>query len=278
MSSTAVSTPAATAPGRVCTQTGLHLVPAAGEIAYRVAQDRYVRRAGVNSAPHNRHVGPITDGTPDKRGRFDTVGRTVYFADAPQTAFAEVLQGFAMNLTALAPDAAAAGLSVDEYVAAVLHDADDNDVDRPWAISGDWQWARSIHTVAMPRSGWWVVVDSPATHHALTRRLAVDLTALGYGPVHTGVVTGDDRAVTTRVAQHVRDAVLDDGSLPLGLNFRSKTEYGRCWAFWDRRADDGLTPSDNDPASLGSTNVDTPELREVADHYHLPVLPGRRKY
>lgn len=231
MSRTSVTAPTTVATGRICTQTGLHLVAAAGETAYRIAQDRYVHRAGINSSPENRHVGSITDGTPDKRGRFDTLGKTVYFADSPQTAFAEVLQGFVQSRTALAPDAAAAGLTIDEYIAAVLEEAEHNDVDRPWAISGDWQFNRSIHRVSMPRTGWWVAIDQPATQSTLTRALALDLTALGYRQVHTGVVTSDNRAVTTQVADYVRNVLLDNGSLPLGISFRSKTEYGRCWAF-----------------------------------------------
>lgn len=177
-----------------------------------------------------------------------------------------------------APDAAAVGLTVDDYIAAVLEEAECRDVDRPWAISGDWQFTRSIHRVSMPRTGWWVAIDQPATQNTLTQALALDLTALGYLQVHTGVVTSDDRAVTTQVAEYVRNVLLDNGSLPPGISFRSKTAYGRCWAFWDRRADDGLTPGDNDPALDGSTNIDTDAFRQVATALRLPILPGRPRY
>ena len=76
----------------------------------------------------------------------------------------------------------------------------------------------------------------------------------------------------------MRNVLLDNGSFPLGISFRSKTEYGRCWAFWDRRADDGLTPGDNDPASAGSTNIDTDAFRQVAADFRLPILPGRPRH
>ncbi len=69
----------------------------------------------------------------------------------------------------------------------------------------------------------------------------------------------ENRAVTTLLAQHVRGQSLFDGSLPLGIQFTSKTGYGTCWARWDRRADDGLTPGENDPRrSRTSTSTAAP--------------------
>ena len=264
--------------GQVCTRTGVYLLPARGEDGYRVTKDRYVRSGGVNSARENVHVGPLPADVIEDRGHFDTLGRTVYFADSAEVAFAEVLQGFRRTRVAIAPDAEAAGVSYEEYLEAVTTEAQNNGRDVPWAVPCDWQMHRSIYRAEMPTQGWWVAIDHPMTHAALTEALAVDLYQLGYrggAALHSGLLASDDRALTTTVAEHVRALVLADGSLPLGISFRSKTEVGRCWAFWNRRADDGLDPSANDPALREERNVDGPAFRYVAELYELPVLGSR---
>lgn len=268
----------APAGGRVCTTTGLYLLPADGVVAYRVAQDRYVARRGILSARPNRHIGRLAAGELESRGRYDTIGTTVYFADSPECAFAEVLQQFRKSIAPLAVDADAAGIEVDEWIQLVTDEAAAAGRDAPWAISCDWQMARSIYQAAMPIEGWWVGIDHPATLAALTRQMPTRLRDLDVPYLSAGHIEGDDRAVTTLLAQHIRDLVLDDGSRPLGVSFESKTLHGRCWAFWDRRTDDGLSPSVNDPSLRASTNVDIPAMRAIAAEYLLPVLPGRPRY
>ncbi|MEU2201648.1 hypothetical protein [Isoptericola sp. NPDC019482] len=268
----------APANGRVCSETGLYLLPAAAEVAHRVAKDRYVKSQGINSARFNEAVGQISADAEDSRGRFDTFGRTVYFADSPKTAFAEVLQGFRKSKAALVPDAEAAGVPVDQYIADVVQEARANQIDAPWAISVDWQMERSIWQVKMPADGWWVAIDHPSTQNRLTDDLFGELYHLGYRQLHSGIVAGDDRAVTTVVAEHIRNLVLDDGNLPLGISFQSKTEYGRCWAFWNRRMDDGLVASPNDPQALDGEgrNVAIEEFETIARDYDLAILTRGR--
>ena len=262
-----------------CPLTGLRLVAAAGESGWRVAHERYVRRGGILSVAVNKQVGPLPAGAPDSRGRFDTVGRTVYFGQTEEVAFAEVLQGFRKRAVAVSADAEAAGYAdVDQYIAEVLSDARANRMDRPWAISGDWQWARCVHEVAMPTEGWWVVIDHPDTLNTLTNRLAPSLRRLGIDMVTTGLTAGEGREVTTLLAEEVRNTVLFDRSLPLGIDFPSKTAYGRCWAWWDRNADDGLLPGPNDPRTIHDHNVDRPAMRAIAGAWDLPVLQGRPRH
>ena len=72
---------------------GLTLIRAAGEISFRVAKDRY----GALSVRKNSIVGPMPIGAAagsDSRGRYDSIGSTVYLADSRQCAYAEVLLGF----------------------------------------------------------------------------------------------------------------------------------------------------------------------------------------
>ena len=89
---------------------------------------------------------------------------------------------------------------------------------------------------------------------------------------------GEDRTLTTVLAEHIRNLLLDNGSEALGINFPSKTGYGRCWAFWDRRADLGLGRGANDPRQVTSDNVGTdPAFLKVAGEFGLPILPGLRR-
>ncbi|MFC8599775.1 RES domain-containing protein [Isoptericola sp. NPDC057191] len=265
--------------GTTCVRTGLHVVPASAiRTAYRVALDRGER--SPLQGYRNELVGPLPPGAVERRGRFDRDGHTVYFADTPETAFAEVLTAFRRELAKLAPLALSIGTTPDQWAERIIAEAEDNDLDRPWAISGDWQWQRSIYEVQLPADGWWVQIDHPDTLAVLNRALAGHLPAFGIdidGVLTSGHLEGEDRAVTTVVSTYIARLALHGGDEPLGILYRSKSLVGRCCAFFDRRADDGLAPGRNDPRLLGSTNVDTPAFRAVAEKFGLPVLPGRRR-
>lgn len=107
-------------------------MPARGEVGWRIAKEQYVRSGGILSVRVNHHVGPLPDDAPDRRGRFDTVGRTVYFGRTALVAFAEVLQEFRLRRLTVEADADAAGFTVDEYIETIASQARENGVDRPW--------------------------------------------------------------------------------------------------------------------------------------------------
>ncbi|WP_448072276.1 hypothetical protein [Georgenia yuyongxinii] len=215
----------------------------------------------------------------DRRGRFDTIGSTLYFADSRQCAYAEVLTGHRKELAAIAKVAETIGMSADEYVAAVLEEARKNGVDVPWAITVDWQLERSIYEIRLPSSGWWVQIDHPQTLAALAHLVPTEAGVTDQVRLLTSAsIEGEDRGLTTLLAHVVREMLLDDGSEPLGLSFRSKTLQGRCWAYWDRRADANLAPGSDDLVQLISQNVGPdPVFKEVAKLYDLPVLPARNR-
>jgi hypothetical protein len=263
---------------RVCPRTGLYLVPARGQTAWRVAKEQYVRSGGILAVRANGGVGPLPQEAPDRRGRFDTIGRTVYFAESAEAAFAEVLQEFRKARVALEADAAAADFSVEEYVETVRQHAVDNGRDVPWAVGARWQMDRCVHSVSMPEQGWWVRVDHRATLDRVGMDLAPHLKDLGVALLTLSNVMGESRAVTTLIAQHIRDQDLFDGSRPLGIEFTSKTGYGTCWAWWYRRADDGLAPGADDPKTVTNTNVDVPAFRKVAAAWDIEVLQGKPQY
>ncbi|HEY0186984.1 MAG TPA: hypothetical protein VGC67_05805 [Cellulomonas sp.] len=151
---------------------------------------------------------------------------------------------------------------VEEYAADVLAQAGENDVDQPWAISYRWQSARSIYHAWMPTRGWWVDIDHPDRLQAVQRASR----AIPGSPdeIWSADLESADRTVTTLIAEHLRGLELDDGTRLLGIWYRSRTLVGRCYAWWDRRGDDGLAPGDDDPRLQGSTNVDAAATREIA--------------
>lgn len=209
---------------RTCTKTGLCLIEAGGQRAYRVAKDRY----GVLSARRNEHVGPMPVGfdsdTGESRGRYDTLGSTIYRADSRRCAYAEVLNSFRQERSKIAKAATSVGMDVDECIEAVTAEAETNGVRLPWTISVDWQMDRSIYEIRLPRQGWWVRID-----HAETLRALEDLALRtpgatgGVAMLTATEVTGLDRDLTTLLAHVIRQQTLDDGSEPLGIVFHSRT-------------------------------------------------------
>lgn len=217
---------------RICTKTGLHLVAADGQTAYRVAKDRY----GALSARRNDHVGPrpvgFDPGVGDSRGRYDTLGSTLYLADSRRCAYAEVLNGFRAERAQIAHTAQSIGMTVDEYIQAVIAEAKANGVEAPWAISVDWQLERSIYEIRLPRQGWWVRIDHPDTLKALEELAAATAGAMGQVTMLTATeVTGPNRDLTTLLAHVIRSQMLDDGHEPLGIVYQSRTLTGNCWAY-----------------------------------------------
>lgn len=134
-------------------------------------QGKYVQTSGITGVLVNNRVGQLLVGAEDSRGRYDTLGRTVYFADTPKTALAEVLQHLRVQVMALTKDAEAIGLGVDEYRGRLTEEAHARGVAAPGEVSVDWQMTRSLYEVALSTTGWWVVIDCPATLNALSDRL-----------------------------------------------------------------------------------------------------------
>lgn len=238
---------------RICTKTGLHLVEAGGERRYRVAKDRH----GALSARRNEHVGPMPVGfdsdAGDSRGRYDTLGSTIYLAESRRCAYAEVLNEFRQVRARIAQTATSIGRDVDKYIESVIAEAEANGVCVPWTISVDWQMDRSIYEDPLAPAG-----------------LVGSYRSRGH-PQSPGRPCFDNGR-----AHVIRRQTLDDGSEPLGIVFQSRTLTGDCWAYWDRRADEGLPPGSNDLMQMASENVGPdPVFATTAEFYRLPVMGPR---
>ncbi|MFP3460049.1 hypothetical protein R5O87_04260 [Arthrobacter globiformis] len=210
----------------------------------------------------------------DSRGRYDSIGSTVYLADSRQCAYAEVLLGFRQQGASVAKAAESIGWTVDDYITSVRAQAEENGGMSPGPSLSTGKWTvRYTRSGSPVRDGGFRSTMRPpsapwkSSHRPPRERLQL-LTA--------GSLTGDDRDLTTLLSHVMRGTVLDDGSEPLGISYPSKTLTGRCWAYWDRRADEGLSPSRNGLLQLTSENVGPdPEFHRTAELYGLPVLGAR---
>ena len=131
---------------RVGSRTGLVLVPAGGEGEFRVASSSY----GALNPPVRGPVGSDVLSW----SRHDTYGgRTVYTASTRGCAFDEVLAGFRRRLgtrDSLVKDAAAVGLTVAEFVAAMEEDWANLGVLYPGHVPAAWRTGRLMFTVSLP--------------------------------------------------------------------------------------------------------------------------------
>lgn len=244
--------------GRKCTKTGLWIL------------DDF--RTGCRIATTNR--GPLdpperlAGDDPAGWSRYDTPGSTVYISADEEIAFAEVLSSYALTLGAKHPlqkDADFMEMSLDVYLRSVI--AEWGNHVGPGFLAKHWRDRRSIYELTLGGTGWWVDVEHPDSIAALSAGIGGQLHGgLGLTQLTLGVLHGENRAATTMVAAWIRKQVLDDGSLPLGIRFKSKHGGGDCWAYWLRRRDDGLegeemTSDDGAPIPTRNTALQTVAAR-----------------
>lgn len=231
---------------RICARTGLQLIPSTGQVVYRVGETKW----GAMNPP----LRPF-DGDPSEWSRWDVPGhRTLYGATEETAAFSEVIDYIEPGLPSTPMtdlfddvDADDAG-TLDAQIAAELplHGAMP-----PRSISRGWREARTIYSLQLPPSGWFVDVAASNSISTIGMALQNPLQELGVEKLTLGVLTGTlDKKITTSIAEWVRSVILDDGSLPHGIMYRSKWGADwETWAFWLRWVDDGLPPS-SEPFTL----------------------------
>jgi len=263
---------------------GIRLHPATGASALRIARTSY--------GPVNPQERRITTGLDSLTGesrpslsapiaewsRWDTIGRTIYLADSADAAYAEALAAFrrrtAADVDPLEADAAAVGLTLEEFLAAVDSDWDEGLFMRTGNLPASWRDARALYTMAMPSSGSWIDVAHGDTLAALDGALGSQLVDLGYEKGLTVAdVLGEDRELTVRIAVALRNHVLPDGSEPLGIVYPSKRGYGTCFAYWMRRLDLGIGAGADDPRPIRPQEIteQDPALVRVSNTYHIRV-------
>lgn len=227
---------------RICQKTGLVLTT--GPVgAVRIARESY---------------GPLD---PQARGpksdvlewsRYDTVGRTIYASADRTTAFMELLAPFRTQIDverrALQPVADFLGVLLDDLWRDVVTEWDEVGTMKASWLPRAFRDGRALYTLGFP-DGWWIDITASETMAALndlSRGSWPTSHGMSDEPLTLSHITGDDRLLTTSIATVLREDVeLDDGTLPLGIQFISKhgrpsAGSGLCWAYWMRDVDNGL--------------------------------------
>ena len=227
---------------RICTKTGLALTT--GPVsALRIARESY---GPFNPPPR------VWPGDVKSWSRYDTVGRTIYATADKLTAFMELLAPYRTDINAerraLQPIADFMEVALDDLWRDVVSEWDQAGMMKASWLPRVFREGRAIYTIDFP-DGWWIDITASETISALaelSHGAWPTSNGLSDEPLTLSHLTGDDRVLTTSIATVLRDDVtLDDGTLPLGVQFISKhgrpqDGSGLCWAYWMRDVDNGL--------------------------------------
>lgn len=259
-----------TAQAHTCPVSGLRLVPFGPSVGFHVGKAKYRQpSAAVRTADIHRQ----------DWGRFDVLGETFYVAEDVETAYAEVLAAFKLPNGADDPLQDIADMyGVPREVAVEWITEDWEMLEEHFigfgGIPASWREARRVFEVTMDDPAWLVDVQHPATISALEGPaggpVARFLANQGITALTLSALTGDNRMVTTVLADVIRTTELHDGSAPRGVQFPSKHGGGWCRAIW--RHEDLDTPflgvhiSDEQ-----QIHADDTSLIAVADRFRITV-------
>lgn len=248
---------------RTCTTTGLRLLPCSGDLGHRIARSNHP----AVSAPTRISAGEDSHAERSSWGRYDAAGtETLYTAGDRAGAFAEVLAAFKVPLgtgSALEVDARALGLTLEEFLADVAADWEERSFMQTGTLPRSWRDDRVALRIRHPDTGWLVDVEHPDTLSALEPGLRPHLLVGGWTSFTTAALRSEDRSLTTAAADLVHDAILDDGSHPVGIHFGSKHGGSWCRATWlDRTRDLTVLSSE-------AVDLDDPDLRTVTRRFGL---------
>ena len=269
MTTETVATTAPAAETRVCAATGLGLIAATGQVAWRVQKTSF--------GALNPRV-PKPDDDPHRWGRWDVLGhQTIYAARSPAGALVETLQAFRLEAT---NDPPLHDLFDDETGETTVLEAVAQDWAREWGdffpgkIPQGWRESRNLYQLRLPTNGWLVDIDDGHSVSVIGQALKDELRELGVDRFTVQQLYEDDRALrlTTMIAEWIWRQLLDDGHLPHGIRYRSKWggNYG-CYALWLRALDDGKGLDSEPTRLLGAQciNRDDSALNEAAGIHRL---------
>lgn len=249
---------------RVCNTTGLTVLtqPLVG---WRIAKSSY---GALSPLPHAST--PL--GAEDRAvwSRFDTAGSTVYIADTRRTAFLETLAPIRLSTefrSAIAFAAEHFGKTLAEAQQMVEEDWIANGNMVPGWLPASWRDGRLMYKLQVPATAQWVDLTDAVSIAALNHHLGVALASIGEPEITLGTFTGNNRLATTMIAEWIREQVLDDGSYADGIKFHSKYGTSKCWAYWLRRRDLGLSDDPITVVSEQEIHVGDRDLKAVHKLY-----------
>ena len=227
--------------------------------------------------PHQRgKVGDRSDW-----GRFDAPGhRTVYGAEPVECSYAESLA--AQRVASPFPDTRLGDLFAAEpgktsrrsLLEQVAEEWDERNHMGPGRVSAGWRIDRLLYQLTLPSDGWFVDVCGSDSIAVLNAGMQPQLEALEVSQLTIGGLLGEDRELTTVIAEWLWRQTLDDGSLPHGVSFPSKHgENWSCYAVWLRFLDDGKALHAEPTVSDAGSEIEPLErnepLKYVAELFNL---------
>lgn len=183
-------------------------------------------------------------------------GLTIYGATRRDTAFTEALAWKAATsatYAGLLEEAQFTGTSID----ALLDELHRSGV-RVGGVDIAWRKSRLIYTLQTPRAVW-VDLFHRGSVSAIRGLIGA---GMGSDPLTISTITGDDRSLTTHIAETLRGVTLEDpdgkARQPNGLRYPSKfgmaADDDFCWALWlkssgsgaDIESSEAMDPTDPD--------------------------------
>lgn len=198
---------------------------------------------------------PAGDRSPQGGNRFDPLSMAygvLYFGTDLETCFGETLARFRPSLRVLA-------LVQEEWA--------ERDFMPGGSVAADWRQRRTAVHVRLPPGALFLDVDSPVTHQALRKELALGLSAIGVQELDVSTIRGPDRRVTRMISEWAYMASERGEPSFAGIRYESRLRSGwECWAVFD---DEELQIDVLESRPIGS---DMPELMTVAELFELRIF------
>ena len=204
----------------VCPKTGLKLLPSASRMGWRVARTSY--------GALNPQLRDAADPSRQVWGRWDVPGvKTIYASECPIGSYMETLAWSRPT-----KDESASKYFSDAKPGETIHAA----IAAEWVVEGtmclwsvpaSWRDDRNLYQLELPSAGWLIDVNDSESLSSLTAVL--DCSA----QLTLSDLSGDNRVLTTRIAEWVRAQRLFDQSTPIGIAYRSRFGTNHlCFALW----------------------------------------------
>lgn len=245
-----------------CKVTGIALIAALGQTAYRLAKPSY---GPLN--PRRRSISSCDDRT--SWNRFDLPGeQTIYAASSPEGAYGELLGSLKKPRTVAASRYldGAGGATMEELIAADWAAAGKRLA--PYQVDINWLYEFRMYTLTLPTQGWLVDSEHSRTVSFLHGNIPGKLWERGVHRVTVSDLRCEDRYVTTCLAEQLARACLADSGTALGLRYGSK--HGSdwdCWTVWLRAGIGAAISVDRGSPVL--TPDENPVLAKVLDTFSL---------
>lgn len=246
----------------MCSTTGLKI--GSGAVSgYRIAKSSYgpVKPRLRPDVPFKKRKG---------WSRFDVPGYTIYLGDTQRTAYLETLSPIqvAKNFrTAVKFAAKRFGFSYEETAQRIEEDWVRNGNMVPGWLPASWRDGRLMYELEVYDDAMWVDLTSAESLAAIRRHLHDQLAAIGQPDITMADLMGENRVLTTLIAEWVYKQTLDNGHKPAGIKFLTKYGGGTCWAYWLRRKEVEL--SDDPVAQLSGEEIrlEDPAFKAALEMY-----------